>query len=251
MASPRASSRRLPPRIRNSTPVRYAMEDERKKYLDYLLADFTSIKEEIRRRSTLQRFVLLGFATVLAFTFREAASNKLSAYWITGLWVSSFLALLFYSREGLEIGRLGTVIRDRLALPAAREFHVRWKDVFPSETNPGMASIDPVTALYDVLFNWIVFLGLPALITIKFIAPVCSDLSAKLCEHPWEALLSSLAALGCIILLPLWRGVMTVQSDFFGLPTGYGAIFSILWRGAMNLLLILLIGGTILQEIYS
>ena len=84
------------------------MEDERKKYIDCLLADFASIKEEIRRRATLQRFVLLGFAAVLAFTFKEAASNNLSAYWITGLWASSFLALLFYFREGLEIGRLGT-----------------------------------------------------------------------------------------------------------------------------------------------
>ena len=87
------------------------MEDERKKYIDCLLADFASIKEEIRRRATLQRFVLLGFAAVLAFTFKEAASNTLSAYWITGLWASSFLALLFYFREGLEIGRLGRVIR--------------------------------------------------------------------------------------------------------------------------------------------
>ena len=87
------------------------MEDERKKYIDCLLADFASIKEEIRRRATLQRFVLLGFAAVLAFTFKEAASNNLSAYWVMGLWGSSFLALLFYFREHLEIGRLGTVIR--------------------------------------------------------------------------------------------------------------------------------------------
>ena len=52
-------------------------------------------------------------------------------------------------------------------------------------------------------FNWIIFLGLPVLITIKFITPACSDLFTKLCEHPWEALLSSLAVLGCAILLLL------------------------------------------------
>jgi hypothetical protein len=188
------------------------MEDERKKYLDYLLADFSSIKEEIRRRATLQRFVLLGFAAVLAFTFREAASNKLVAYWITGLWVSSFLALLFYFREGLEIRRLSYVIQYRIALPAAREFRVGWKNVFHSETNQGVASIDPITALYDVVFNWIVFLLLPGFVTLKFIWPVLCGLGDKLSEHPWEAFLCFLAAIGCVFLLlldafpsPIWR----------------------------------------------
>ena len=226
------------------------MEDERKKHLDYLLADFASIKEEIRRRAILQRFVLLSFAAVLAFTFREAASNSLSASWVTGLWISSFLALLFYSREGLEIERLGTVIQYRVALPAAQAMNVARTNVFHSETNQGMVSIDPITALYGILFNWIVFLGLPVLITIKFIAPVCSDLSAKLCEHPWEALLSSLAALGCIILLPLWIGAMNIRPTFFRLLAEYGVILSILWSGAMNLLIIFLIGYIIFQGIY-
>ena len=188
------------------------MEDERKKYIDCLLADFASIKEEIRRRSTLQRFVLVGFITILALTFRETASNNLSAYWITGLWISSFLALLFYFREGLEIGRLGAVIRNHIAQPAAREFRVGEKDVFPSETNQGMESIDPITALYDVLFNWIVFLILPGVATIKFIWPVYSDFRGRVAEHPFEAFLCFLAALGCVFLLwleafpsPIWR----------------------------------------------
>ena len=61
------------------------MEDERKKYIDCLLADFSSLKEEIRRRATLQRFVLIGFLTVLALTFKEMASNELTSYWIMGL----------------------------------------------------------------------------------------------------------------------------------------------------------------------
>ena len=188
------------------------MEDERKKYIDCLLADFASIKEEIRRRATLQRFVLLGFAAVLAFTFKEAASNNLSAYWITGLWVSSSLALLFYFREGLEIGRLGRVIECRIALPVAREFRIGGRDVFPSETNQGIPCIDPITALYDVLFNWIVFLILPGVVTIKFIWPVLCDLGDKLSEHPLEAFVCFLAAIGCVFLLwleafpsPIWR----------------------------------------------
>ena len=130
------------------------MEDERKKYLDCLLADFSSIKEEIRRRSTLQRFVLVGFLTVLALTFKEMASNTLTSSWITGLWLSSFLALLFYFREDLEIGRLGFVIQFRIAILAAQELRVEWGDIFHSETNQAAPHIDPITALYDTLFNW-------------------------------------------------------------------------------------------------
>ena len=170
------------------------MEDERKKYLDCLLADFSSIKEEIRRRSTLQRFVLVGFLTVLALTFREMASNTLTSSWITGLWLSSFLALLFYSREGLEIGRLGIIIKEPIAISAARELRVGWTEIFHSETNQAAERIDPVTAFYYALFNRIVFLGLPALVTLKFVWPVLYDLDDKLSEHLLEALLSFLAA---------------------------------------------------------
>ena len=180
------------------------MEDERKKYIDCLLADFASIKEEIRRRATLQRFVLLGFAAVLAFTFREAASNKLSAYWITGLWVSSFLALLFYFREHLEIGRLGSVIRCHIALRAARELHVERTDVFHSKHPESYTSADnslPDTTPYDRLFNWVVFLGLPGFVTIKFIWPVLPDFYSKISEHPSEAILSFSTMIGCLFLL--------------------------------------------------
>ena len=131
------------------------MEDERKKYLDCLLADFSSIKGEIRRRATLQRFVLAAFIAVLAFTFKAATSpGGLSAYWIMGLWVSSALALMFYYREGLEIKRLGFVIQCRIAILAAQELRVEWGDIFHSETNQAAPHIDPITALYDTLFNW-------------------------------------------------------------------------------------------------
>ena len=180
------------------------MEDERKLYLDCLLADFSSLKEEIRRRSTLQRFVLVGFLTVLALTFKETASNALRSYWIMGLWVSSFLALLFYFREHLEIGRLGRVIRCHIALKTARELRVERTDAFHSEHPESYVFANnplPDTAPYDRLFNWIVFLGLPALVTIKFVWPVLYDLDDKLCEHPLEVLLSFLAVAGCLYLL--------------------------------------------------
>ena len=175
------------------------MEDERKKYIDCLLADFSSLKEEIRRRATLQRFVLVGFLTVLAFTFKEMYA--LTAAWTTGLWVGSSLALLFYSRESLEIRRLGCVIRCRLAVPAARSLGVGRKDIFHSETNQGVPQIDPITKLYNRLFKWVVFLGLPTVVTFNFIRPVLCNLGDKAFEHPLEVFLSFLAVGGCLYLL--------------------------------------------------
>ncbi len=154
-----------------------------------------------RRRSTLQRFVLVGFLTVLALTFKEMASDTLTSSWITGLWLSSFLALLFYFREDLEIRRLGTVIQGHIAIRAAHELNVAPMNIFHSETNGSVANIDPITALYDTLFNWVVFLGLPTLFTIKLAWPVLCNFDDKLSEHLLEALLSFLAAIGCLYLL--------------------------------------------------
>ena len=125
----------------------------------------------------------------------------LTAAWTTGLWVSSFLALLFYSRESLEIRRLGYVIRCRLAIPAARSLGVGWKDLFHSETNQGVPRIDPITKLYNRLFKWLVFLGLPTVVTFNFIRPVLCNLGDKVFEHPLEVFSSVLAAGGCLYLL--------------------------------------------------
>ena len=191
------------------------MEDERKKYIDCLLADFSSLKEEIRRRSTLQRFVLVGFLTVLALTFKEAnlgADDQLSppihitpwkiieasnivkqdkvislatpltnltvSYWVIGLWISSSLALLFYIREHYEILGLGAVIKERIAEGAARELGVRWIDIFHSETNQDVANIDHLKSPKYIQFFWIVFFGLPVIFTLVSIIP------------SWEAFLS-------------------------------------------------------------
>lgn len=74
-------------------------------------------------------------------------------------------------------------------------------NIFHSETNGSVANIDPITALYDTLFNWVVFLGLPTLFTIKLAWPVLCNFDDKLSEHLLEALLSFLAAIGCLYLL--------------------------------------------------
>ena len=181
------------------------MDDERKKYIDCLLADFSSLKEEIRRRATLQRFVLAAFIAVLAFTFQAATSpSGLSAYWIMGLWISSALALMFYYREGLEIEQLAHIIKSRIAQEASQILNVGWEAIFHSEVNPGEIGTGTERGLYDFLFNWILFFGVPALVTLKFICPVLSDLSvlpAKLLEHLSEFIFVTIAGVWCVSLL--------------------------------------------------
>ena len=181
------------------------MEEERKRYIDCLLADFSSIKEEIRRRATLQRFVLAAFIAILAFTFKAATSpGGLSAYWIMGLWISSALALMFYYREGLEIGQLSHIIKSHVAQEASQILNVDRETIFHSEVNPGEVGTSSERQLYDLLFNWILFFGAPALVTLKFIWPVLNDLSvlpAKLLEHLLEVIFVAIAGVWCMSLL--------------------------------------------------
>ncbi len=159
----------LPPRSRNRTV-------SREEYTKFLLADFSSLKVEIARRSTLQRFVLVGFGAVLAVTFQQGAPDGISLRWVVGLWISSTLFLQFYVREHLEIQRLGTVIREEIATVAGLVVGVSQKDVFHSETLIGEGCINSktreydkkfrrFTQPYDSQFNWIVFLILPSVLT--------------------------------------------------------------------------------------
>ena len=121
-----------------------------------------------------------------------------------GLWISSALALMFSYREDLEIGQLSHIINSRIAQEASQILNVDQEEIFHSAVNPGEVGTGSERQLYDLLFNWILFFGAPALVTLKFICPVLIHLSillAKLREHPLEALLSFLAAIGCLYLL--------------------------------------------------
>ena len=91
-----------------------------------------------------------------------------------------------------------------IALKAARELHVERTDIFHSEHPESCVFTNnplPDTASYDRLFNWIVFLGLPTLVTVKFVWPALCNLDDKLSEHILEILLSFLTASGCLYLL--------------------------------------------------
>ncbi len=199
----------LPPGSRNRTVSTEA-------YTKFLLADFSSLKVEIARRSTLQRFVLVGFGAVLAVAFRQSVWGEVSLHWIAGLWISSALFLQFYMREHLEIQRLGTIIREEIATAAGDAAEVEQKNIFHSETLIGEKAINSKMHKYDSRFrrftqpydnqlNWIVFLGLPGVLTLDW---SCS-LSMTTFREIFLFDLAAIAFLRCETLLlrhawPVW-----------------------------------------------
>lgn len=176
------------------------------KHLDYLLADFAAVKAEIARRSTLQRFVLGGYLAVLALVFQQAASLALTAPWLVALWAASAFGFQFYAREGLEIARLGTVIRTRIAPVANAIIGAAPERLLPSETNPEVPATYQQRRTYDRTFNWAAFLVAPLLITLMHVAQGARE-TQRLCDlatpTPWLALVV-VAIAGHVVAL-LWR----------------------------------------------
>jgi len=141
-----------------------------KKYLEYLLADFGAIKSEIARRSNLQRIIIAAYISVMAIVGKEAASYTLTAPLLVGLWISGTLAFQFYTREGLEIGRLGLIIRKRIAPLVSEILKVETQDLLHSETNAAFPDIDKITTRYDRQFKWILFFILPLVFTVFYLS---------------------------------------------------------------------------------
>ena len=177
------------------------------KHLDYLVADFTAIKAEIARRSTLQRLVLAGYLAVLAVVVQQAMFPPLSAAWIIALWAAAAFGFQFYAREHLEIARLSTVIRTRIAPVAGQIIGVPPEHLLPSETNPEVAATLPHRRAYDRSFNWAAFFAAPLLVTLTYVAEEVTREQRRLFDFstptPWVALVVVIIA-GHVTVL-LWR----------------------------------------------
>jgi len=123
--------------------------------LDFLLADYGKTKDEIARRSGLQeRAIALYFAVVAYAVIQVGAVEVLS---VTVTWVAGWLALAYYVREHAEIGRLGKLIRERVAEPAAQLLGSSSVDVIPSESQNGDSQIDSFAHCLDRRFMWVSF----------------------------------------------------------------------------------------------
>lgn len=156
------------------------LADQQQQYLEYLRADIESIKAEIARRSNLQRVVLATYIAVIAVVGKGVASHELAAPLLVGLWVNGALAVQFYTREGLEIDRLGSIIQERIAPIASNILRVQPRDLFPSETNNEFPEKDRITSCYDRQFKWMLFLVLPVVITVFYLSQDWSRLTRLL-----------------------------------------------------------------------
>lgn len=178
--------------------------ENQQKHLEFLLADFNAIKAEIARRSNLQRVVLAAYIGLFAVVGKQIASYSATAPLVIGLWFGSALSLQFYTRESLEITRLGSIIRERIAPVANKILNVPIEDLLPSQTNSEFPKINSVTSLYNIQFKWIVFFCLPLLITILYFSQDWSRIS-KLwniyTRGPYMAICATISGLYILSLL--------------------------------------------------
>ena len=159
------------------------LTDRQQQYLKFLCADIESTKAEIVRRSNLQRVVLAAYITVIVFEEKSLVSYQLTAPLVVSLWVSGMLALQFYTREHIEISRLGSILRERIAPIASNILRVQRGYLLPSVTNNKFPEIDKITSCYDLQFKWILFLLLPLAVTVFYLSNDWTRLSKFLDIH--------------------------------------------------------------------
>jgi|SRR5450759_3449152 hypothetical protein len=151
------------------------MNEQEKVWLEYLLADFRAIKDEIARRSNLQKAslaVLVGFNALLLNAF---VAKEVVGLHIVALWVVTALVFIFDKREGLEIKRLGDIIRNKIAEPVSKLLNIESRKLLPSETDNSEPRIDYMTRIYDNIFRMLVFIAVPGATTIYFAILYCAN----------------------------------------------------------------------------
>ncbi len=182
-------------------------EDEKNsRRLTFLVADLGHLKTEIGRRSALQERVLALYFVAVAFashSLTPAQGEGLSLL-VPSIWVAAALVAAFWKREHLEIARLGGVIREGVARPAAVILGCLPGDLVPSELRGDDPATDPRTRALDRRFLWLSLVAIPSGVTIVVFLRRCdslSELSKWYQPHPWLAFISMGAAVSVIRML--------------------------------------------------
>ncbi len=149
------------------------MNEQEKLWLEYLLADYRAIKDEIARRSNLQKAVLAALVGFNAWLLNEFVAREIALLHIAALWTVTILSCIFHAREGFEIARLGSIIREKIAESAARVLKVDARVLLPSETDAGDPRTDGRTRMYDRIFRVSVFFIVPGAITVMYLIKFC------------------------------------------------------------------------------
>jgi hypothetical protein len=144
------------------------MNEQEKLIHEYLLADFRAIKDEIARRSNLQRIALAALGVFYTWLLNAFAAKSAASLHIAALWVVTVLFCIFHYRESLEIKRLGGIIRNKIAEPASKLLNFKSQKLLPSEMDAEEPGIDKWTRFYNIIFWMLVCLAIPSVITIYF-----------------------------------------------------------------------------------
>lgn len=145
------------------------MTDEQKIQHDYLLADFQATKAEIARRSNAQKTALAAMVAFYAWLLNQLVSTNLGLWHICAVWIMTILGYAFYKREGLEIGRLGALIKTKIAEVAAKNLNVSAENILPSEVFAADKEFDCKTNLLDWLFSISLFGLIPGTLTVLYL----------------------------------------------------------------------------------
>ena len=175
------------------------LTDSQGRQVDFLLADFAAIKAEIDRRSTLQRFVLLGYLAIWALLVQQSPSFSFAGPWVVTVWVAAALSFQFYAREGLEISRLGGVISTGIAPIASRILSVPCTDLIPSQTkgDPDLDETRSKRREYNRTFAWAAFFAAPMVTTLWYMVEHRNELYQKWAfdpPTPWATVVVILSA---------------------------------------------------------
>lgn len=154
------------------------MTDEQKIKHDYLLADFQATKAEIARRSNAQKTALAAMIAFYAWLLNQLVSSTIGLWHIGAIWIVTILGYVFYKREAIEIGRLGKLIRTKIAEVAANDLNVSAEKLIPSEVQAGDKEADCKTEALDWVFSLSLFGLIPGTLTgIYIVEAICKRIS--------------------------------------------------------------------------
>ncbi|MEW8469473.1 MAG: hypothetical protein AB2637_13150 [Candidatus Thiodiazotropha sp.] len=141
------------------------MDDKEQRLLDFLLADFNSAKNEISRRSNLQKAVIASMLVFYAWLFQLSFSNGLELPMVVLVWIVSFLGYTFYIRESSEIKRLGWTIKEKIAKPTGAILGHMPEEVIPTEAHATKPSEIGWHVIISVVFKISIYLVAPLYLT--------------------------------------------------------------------------------------
>ncbi len=149
------------------------MEDNKEKLVGFLLADYQSIKSEIARRSNLQKTTHVALVAFYLWMLNNYFSENNKLYLIVVMWAVVLLAYFFYQKEHLEIQRLGSIIRNKIAETASGILSVDPKIILPSETDSANEKYDYKTRAYNTALMVSIFLLIPISVTLYYLLTEC------------------------------------------------------------------------------